>query len=53
MSGERTTKLTLDLLDAVEAYLSEVDNPVPDYAHRRLLRERMRAKAGDLRKATT
>jgi hypothetical protein len=34
------------LRDAVLAYLSEVDNPVPDAIYRRLLRNKMRSIAG-------
>lgn len=32
-----------DLRKAVEEYLSEYDNPAPDYMLRRTLREKMRA----------
>lgn len=30
-----------DLMEAVAAYLSEVENPVPDYGYRRVLRDHM------------
>lgn len=30
-----------DLIEAVAAYLSEVENPVPDYGYRRVVRDRM------------
>lgn len=35
-----------ELKRAVIAYLSEFDNPVPDYNYRRVLRNRMRELAG-------
>lgn len=31
-----------ELLEAVKQYLSEFDNPVPDYGYRVLLRKRLR-----------
>lgn len=35
-----------DLKNAVLAYLSEYDNPVPDYNYRRTLRNRLRELSG-------
>lgn len=35
-----------DLRKAVLAYLSEYDNPVPDYPYRRVLRNRLRELVG-------
>jgi hypothetical protein len=35
-----------DLRQAVREYISECDNPVPDYSYRRTLRNRMRELAG-------
>lgn len=35
-----------DLRQAVRDYISECDNPVPDYSHRRTLRNRLRELAG-------
>lgn len=35
-----------DLQGAIRAYISEVDNPVPDYAYRRTIRNRLRELAG-------
>jgi hypothetical protein len=37
-----TDQTEYTLKDVVLAYLSEIDNPVPDYAHRRALRNHMR-----------
>jgi hypothetical protein len=37
---------THDLRQAVRDYISEIDNPVPDYGHRRVLRNRLRELAG-------
>lgn len=34
------------LTEAVLAYISECDNPVPDYSHRRTLRNHMRTLVG-------
>ena len=34
------------LADAVREYISEYDNPVPDYNYRRTLRNRLRELAG-------
>jgi len=38
-----SAKAALALAKAVEEYLSEIDNPAPDYSYRRVLRDRMRA----------
>lgn len=35
-----------DLRQAVRDYIAEIDHPVPDYAHRRALRNRLRVLAG-------
>lgn len=35
-----------ELRGAVLAYLSECDNPVPDYMHRKTLRDRLRELVG-------
>lgn len=40
------TDATHDLRQAVRDYISECDNPVPDYGHRRTLRNRLRELAG-------
>ena len=37
---------THDLRQAVRDYISECDNPVPDYSHRRVLRDHLRELAG-------
>lgn len=42
VSGEKTSELER----AVLAYLSEFDNPVPDYGYRRTLRNRLRELVG-------
>lgn len=39
-------KKTSELEKAVTAYLSEFDNPVPDYGYRRTLRNRLRDMVG-------
>lgn len=39
-------RVTHDLRQAVREYISECDNPVPDYSHRRTLRNRLRELAG-------
>ncbi len=41
ISGEFVT-----LREAVREYLSEVDNPVPDYGFRKTLRDRLRKLVG-------
>jgi len=34
------------LVKKVQDYLAEVDNPVPDYSYRKLLRDRLREHVG-------
>lgn len=41
-----TDQTEYTLKDAVIAYLSECDNPVPDYVHRRTLRNYLRQLVG-------
>jgi len=40
--ASRLTPLEIKLRDAIRDYLSEIDNPCPDYAYRHTLRSHMR-----------
>jgi hypothetical protein len=53
MTTQPLSAATLKLIEAVEQYLSEVENPVPDYVHRRILRDRMRLLMTECKKAAS